>query len=555
MTFSKRIFSVAAVMLVVTIAVALHGHYRVTQVRAGLNSVATGDLSTVATIERVGRDVLEQWVFLDQALRTIADTVDSERFNRLDGQIVALLNDAKATAPDHLAGSVDRLDVAYEDFASFAADMLLAHAVRDFDTVQFLLPGMRESFQAVQSETSALRLRAEDSAGDALDRAEAIAADSRTYGAVLILVGAVLGLGLAAMGMRSILDATRKLRHGTEQVGAGDLDTHVEVDADDEVGQVSTAFNAMVTELRHRERIRQTFGGYMDGRVVETLLDDPKIAMAGGRRLEVSVMMIRLIGLRAMSERLEASDLAKALDAYYQFMTDVVADHGGVVDGFVGDAVMAYWCEPFVSPADHAKQACSAAAEAGTHIDRLRGAVSIALDGTPAGIEFSIRIGVSTGDAVIGTMGSTASKRFTVVGDVIDIAALVVDANAAYGTTVLIDDRTRMQAGDGFRLRELDVVAALDATGERKLFDLLGLASDLAVESDDNDGADWVGRFESGLAAYRARKWDAAELAFRDCLVARPNDGPAQVFLDRVAHLRENPPGDGWPGTWPPTSA
>jgi class 3 adenylate cyclase len=439
---------------------------------------------------------------------------------------------------------LERLDAAYEEFASFAADMLLAHAVRDFDTVVFLLPGLRESFEAFGAEADAVRLRIEDAALAGVNKAETAQTLALTVSAVLIAVAAVLGLGLAALAVRGLLSGARRLTAGAEQVAAGDLDTHVDIGGADETARIAKAFNAMVAELRVADRIRRTFGRSMDRRVVETVIEHPDIAAGGGARRRASVLAVHLTGFPALSKALDAADLAKAMDAYFQFMADVVARHGGVVDACVGDAVTAYWTTPFVPADEAAARACRAADEIAGQIDRLRGSVSIALDGLPAGVEIGARVGVATGEVLFGAMGPAASKSVTVIGDAVERAARLPAMTDAFGTAAVIDDDTRRGAGDGFLVREVGIFAGARSDEALRLFDLVG-PSDEAADAD----REWVRGFESGLASYRARRWDAAELAFRDCLVARPDDGAAKAYLARVMAYRADPPPDGWDGS------
>jgi len=547
-SLAKRIFLVAVVMLVVMLGVSVHGLFRIADVREDLEIIESTHMPTLRVIQQTNRYILEQWVYLDQILRTNADVIDTERFNELDGVIVGQFAEAKADAAEATKARIDALDVAYEDFASFASDLILAHAVGDFDTVKFLLPGLAESAAGVDAEANGLRQDIEQYAADAVAAAQKAETGMLVGDVLMIVIAAFLGLGLAAVATRAIVSGVQKLVRGAEQVAGGDLDTKILIETQDEVGRLATAFNGMVTDLRVKERIRETFGKYMDPRIVKDLMESPGAVESGGQHREMTVMFIGLKGFTTLAERLSPDDLVKALDAYFQHMTDAVAKHGGVVDKFIGDAVMAYWGEPFVPAVDQAQRGCQTATDIISSIDQLRGAVSIALDGTPAGIEIDIRVGMATGNVLVGTVGSTASRSFTLIGDAVNLASRLEGAGKAYGTKAIIDDRTRLLAGDVFKTRELDRVRVKGKEQPTTLFEVLS-EQDAQAASETGD-ADWIGRYESGLAAYRARRWDAAELAFRDCLIAQPNDGPASVFLDRVEQLRQARIPDDWDGVW-----
>lgn len=170
------------------------------------------------------------------------------------------------------------------------------------------------------------------------------------------------------------------------------------------------------------------------------------------------------------------------------------------------------------------------------------------MDGTPAGIEIDIRVGVATGEVLVGTVGSTASRSFTLIGDAVNLASRLEGTSKAYGTKLIIDDRTRALAGPDIRSRELDLVRVKGKDQPTKIHEVISQDEDAAPPAAGE--VDWVSRFESGLAAYRSQRWDSAELAFRDCLIARPNDGPAAVFLNRIEHLRTKRLPDDWDGVW-----
>lgn len=369
MTLAKHIFLVAVVMLVVMVGVSLHGLYRIADVRQNLQHIEAERIPTLRAIEQVNRDILEQWVFLDQVLRLETDTFDAGRFDSLDGSIVKQLTDAKTINRTNDEKKFETLDTHYEDFASYASDLMLAHAVGDFDTVRFLLPGLEEGLATVDAESNALRLEIEKHAADAVAAAEA-AESALLFGDIIMtVIGAVLGLGLAAMGARAIVAGVQQLVRGAEQVAGGDLDTHINIETKDEVGRLALAFNAMVGDLRIKERIRETFGKYMDPRIVQDLIESPTLVETGGQRREMTIMFIDLKGFTTLSERLSPDDLVKALDAFFQHMTDAISKHGGVVDKFIGDAVMAYWGEPFVPSGEHAMRGCRTARDIVSTID------------------------------------------------------------------------------------------------------------------------------------------------------------------------------------------
>ena len=258
------------------------------------------------------------------------------------------------------------------------------------------------------------------------------------------------------MVTRALVKNVRNLVNGTEAVEAGDLHIHVDVTTRDEVGKLTHSFNGMVDGLRMKERIKNTFGKYMDPRIVEKLLDTPEFTEPGGQRREMTVMFIDLQGFTSISEQLTPNELVDAMNRFFAHMTKAISDNDGVVDKFMGDAVMAYWGAPFTSADDHARLACQAALDALEHLDAFR--KELAKDISHGDLSFDLRIGISTGEVIVGTVGSDAQKNYTIMGDPVNLGARLEGANKAYGTHVLMSDRTRQLAGDAVHHREMDII-------------------------------------------------------------------------------------------------
>ena len=221
-------------------------------------------------------------------------------------------------------------------------------------------------------------------------------------------------------------------------------------------------------------------------------------------------------------------------------MADAIADNKGVVDKFMGDAVMAYWGPPFSGSDEHALLACRAAAQALDHFEKFRDDVGSELGAYAAGIQIDLRIGVSTGEMIVGTVGSKTSKNFTIMGDPVNLGSRLEGANKAYGTRTLISERTRILAGDDITVRELDLIRVKGKQVPTRVYELL--------KSKDN--ASIAKYFHTGLAAYRNQDWGNAEIAFKACLEIDASDPPAAVYLDRVAKLRAHSMPIDWDGVW-----
>jgi adenylate cyclase len=194
---------------------------------------------------------------------------------------------------------------------------------------------------------------------------------------VVTALAAALGLLFAILVSGGITRPVRLLLQSTREVEAGRLDRSIEVITADEIGQLSAAFNRMVEQLRHKERIRETFGRYIDPRVVEGLINQPKLAAAEGQRRVMTIMFCDMKGFTTLSEGMTPQGLVKVMNRYLSTMSEPIHRHGGVIDKYIGDAIMAYWGPPFVEEADESQFACLAATEMIKRIGTLREEVTI----------------------------------------------------------------------------------------------------------------------------------------------------------------------------------
>ena len=268
---------------------------------------------------------------------------------------------------------------------------------------------------------------------------------------IVTVLAAIVGLVFANLVSGGISRPVRKLLEGTRAVEAGRLDQSIDVTTGDEIGQLAAAFNRMVLQLRDNERIRETFGKYIDPRVVEGLIDRPNLTAAEGQRRVMTVMFCDLKGFTSLSEGMTPQGLVKVMNRYLSIMSEPIRSNRGIIDKYIGDGIMAYWGPPFVDEADHARFACLAAVEMIERISTLRREIPELLGvlGTPMET-CDLRIGVATGEALVGSIGSDVMMSYTVMGDVVNLASRLEAANKAYGTRNLISERVldRGERGD-----------------------------------------------------------------------------------------------------------
>jgi class 3 adenylate cyclase len=366
------------------------------------------------------------------------------------------------------------------------------------------------------------------------------------WSSVALTASAVLlGLVVAALITQRLTRPMKTLMTAMRAVQSGDLEVRLPVDSTDEVGALTDSFNYFVGELRSKEQIKRTFGRYIDPRVLEHLLQNPDDAHVAGGRSVMTVLFADLVGFTNLSERLTPTLMVTLLNRHFGLQAQALQEHHGVVDKFVGDAVMAFWGPPFVAPEDHAALACRAALAQMAAMATLRREIPelTGLRKEPPNVE--LRIGICTGDVVVGNIGSENTRSYTVIGDTVNLTARLEAANRLYRTHILLGESTALTIGDAFVTREIDALAVRGKTEPTRVFELLGLVGDLPeIRLRLRE------RYETALQAYRAQNWSVAESGFRASLELVPDDGPTQVLLERLAILRAKPIDATWDGTW-----
>ena len=379
-----------------------------------------------------------------------------------------------------------------------------------------------------------------DSANNA--RAEEEKAIRLNWG--ITFIAGVLGLIFAAIITRNLVQPVRRLLSGTKAVEEGDLSIRIQASSADEIAALTEAFNNMVAGLREKERIKDTFGKYVDPRIVKGLLEN-RLTFTGGEKRVMTVFFSDLVGFTAMCEQLTPDGVVRFLNQYFTLMSEPIREYSGILDKFIGDAIMAYWGPPFTDEKQHATLACFSALEQMSRLAQFRRMLPDIMGlrkGLPA---VHIRMGIATGDVTVGTIGSETSKGFTVIGDTVNLASRLEGANKEYGTTILINEDTWRLAADAVEARELDSIRVVGKTEPVRVFELLGRKGQL-----DPAAMELKGRFEQGLGYYRSGEWDDAEKCFNECLKLKPDDAPTRLFILRVQQLRADPSARRADGVW-----
>ena len=364
----------------------------------------------------------------------------------------------------------------------------------------------------------------------------------------LILFAFAGGLGFFVfLGITGRLQtAFRRLTSAFHETADGKYSDPLPVTSTDEIGELTTSFNTMVDQLKSKEKLREAFGQFLDPRIVANVVNPAtgELRHSADRR-KVTIFFSDIAGFSGIGEQLTADNIVGLLNHYFTAATTCIRQHHGIVDKFIGDAVMAFWTTPFSEGEDHARDACFACLEMRPAFAKIEQEIS-QITGLRRNIpKFHVRMALATGDTLIGTIGSATTKSFTVIGDTVNIASRLEGVNKVYGTDLIINEDCYRLAELEIEAREIDFVTVYGKTEPVRIYELLSKMGQL-----DPKTAELRDAFAIALQLYREQKWTEAEKAFQNCLKISKNDGPSIEFLTRIATFARTPPPKDWNGVW-----
>jgi adenylate cyclase len=341
----------------------------------------------------------------------------------------------------------------------------------------------------------------------------------------LVLVGGVLALGIVQRGLGRIVRSTERMRRfdfapSPARSSLRDVQAAIE------------SLELAKTALRAMEK-------YVPTDLVRQLYQTGREPMLGGELATITMMFTDIEGFTTLSERLSANELARVLGRYLEVMTRTIHGRQGMIDKYIGDAVMAVWNTPSPCP-DHPQKACQAALDCVAATEALF--ASPEWEGTP---RLVTRFGLHTDEVMVGHFGAPDRMSFTCLGDGVNLASRLEGLNKQYGTTILVSEKVYAETRRAFAFRVLDVVAVKGKKQGVRVYELLG-AADIA-----GPRLETARRYEQAFEAYLRRDFNGA-LAIAAALEA--TDAPSRTLAARCRHFIEHPPAAAWDGTWVATS-
>jgi adenylate cyclase len=299
-------------------------------------------------------------------------------------------------------------------------------------------------------------------------------------------------------------------------------------------------YRALVEE-KEKRKVRGAFQQFLNAEVIRRVLENPDLVKP--RKTEITVMFSDIRGFTSISEKLDAQELAALLNEYLTEMTRIVFAHDGTLDKYIGDAVMAFWGAPIEEPG-HATQACHAALEMIARLKVMQ--EKWTAEGKPV---LNIGVGLTTGVASVGKMGSALHSAYTALGDTVNLSSRLEGLNKEYATHILLSETTYMAVEDPLLIfRELDLIRVKGKLQPVTLYELIAARG--TPEGDAPDLEERLELFNLGRACYRERRWQDAQIIFEKLCERWPEDGPAQMYLNRCKEYQVAGPDAGWDGVY-----
>jgi adenylate cyclase len=301
-------------------------------------------------------------------------------------------------------------------------------------------------------------------------------------------------------------------------------------------------YRALVEE-KEKRKVRSAFGQYVSPEVIRRLLRNPQLVEP--RKTEISVMFSDIRGFTTISEQLDAQELALFLNEYLSDMSGIVLEFSGTLDKYIGDAVMAFWNAP-LEVEGHPVKACESALKMMVRVREMQ--EKWEAQGRP---HLDIGIGINTGNASVGNMGSVLRYGYTALGDTVNLSSRLEGLNKDYGTHIIVNESTyAATANSGFLFRELDLIRVKGKKLPVTIYELVGRQGEASEYGSPEETQRRLEQFRLARAQYTQRQWERAQRSFESILAEWDGDGPARTYWKRCQEYLFDEPPSGWDGVF-----
>jgi len=365
----------------------------------------------------------------------------------------------------------------------------------------------------------------------------------------------IFAVGIILFFVKKVTEPIKNVvRTMKDIITSNDLSKRVRVEYDDEVGYLSTWFNRMVEDLESaynqvkqyayksvlaknsEERIRHIFQKYVPGEIIDEVLKAKGEKLLIGKKQNATILFSDIRSFTSISERLSAEELVTSLNNYFNVMVSIIIEHKGIIDKFIGDAIMAL----FGAPVQYADDPLQAILTGLSMIEALKGFnKNQSRHGRPV---FKIGIGLNTGEVVVGNIGSNQKLEYTCIGDAVNLASRLEGLTKVYGVPIIISEYTLNQAGNKVKARELDSVRVRGKVQPVKIYEPYGEVHDSVRQG--------YRAFNEAIRLYRSRDFERASRLFSESGRILSDDMPSKMYVDRCRELILHPPTEDWDGVY-----
>ncbi|MFH0906564.1 MAG: adenylate/guanylate cyclase domain-containing protein [archaeon] len=301
-----------------------------------------------------------------------------------------------------------------------------------------------------------------------------------------------------------------------------------------------------IFEEREKKKTVNAFSKYVSSEVVQELLKDPSKLKLGGEKKKVTLLFSDIRNFTTISEKLTPEQVISMLNIYLDKMSESIIEEKGLIDKYIGDAIMAFWGAPLPEK-NHAILACNAAIKMNKHLTSVKNQLSIEMNLT----DFRIGIGIHSGDAIVGNIGSSKRFDYTAIGDTVNLASRIEGLTKEYGLTILISEFTFSQLNDNFYARKIDLVSVKGRTKPIFVYELIeNKINNKLSQEEIKEIKTIIENYEKGFDLYLKRDFKKAIFSFEDVLKIRQQDLPSRIMISRCKAFITNPPEKEWSGVY-----